>query len=114
MTRYFGFAGDSPAYCKGQRSNLAEMRSMPLMRIPRAIRFFLMALVLLAPVCRRSSAQAALLMEAPPPMKKTPSGQSVEDSSVSLAARAVSLTGTRYSGSGLKAQASVRLPRRLA
>lgn len=65
MTRYFGFAGDSAAYCKGQRSNRAEMRSMPLMRIPRAIRFFLMALALLAPVCRRSSAQAALLMEEP-------------------------------------------------
>jgi hypothetical protein len=44
---------------------LGRRGSMPLMRAQRTIPFFLAALALLSPVCPRSRAQAALLMEEP-------------------------------------------------
>lgn len=43
----------------------SRRRSVLLMRYKRALTFFLMALAALSPACRRSSAQAAMLMEEP-------------------------------------------------
>ena len=50
---------------KGQSSNPAPSRSVLLMRTKRAIAFFLMASALLSLACRRSRAQAAMLMAEP-------------------------------------------------